>query len=314
MKALFFKILLFVVLLYIPLYLIQYVVDNGLRKYHNGEYSVWNDIYDGKINADLIILGNSRAYVNISPLVLDTALKLSAYDLGVDGGDFNLAYTRFKVYISKNKMPKQVILSISTSDFQKGIGMFNPQQYMPYLKDSILRKGLTGYDNSFNKADFYVPAMKYRTDPSSYATGFKLYFGGTALIDDPRVKGYQARDRKWDTSFEDFKKLKITYKIKNDTALVKQFYDLINICQKNGVKLYFVYSPEYVKVQPYFVNRAEVLGVFKDASQQHKIPFFDYSNDAMSHDTTYFYNSEHLNRFGAETFTKKLAQDIKAVK
>ena len=314
MKALFLKILLFIVLLYVPLYCIQYIVDNGLRKYHNGEYGVWNDIYDGKMNADLLILGNSRAFVNISPLVLDTALHQSAYDLGVDGGDFNLAYTRFKVYLSRNKMPKTVVLSISTSDFQKGVGLFNLAQYMPYLNDTVLCKGLKGYDNSFNKADFYVPAMKYRTDPISYKIGFQLFFGGTVVNDDPRVKGYQARNRKWDDSFEKFKALKIKYTIKVDTNSIKEFHDLINICQQNKVKLYFVFSPEYTKVQPYFTNRSEIIGIYKDAAQQYNVPFFDYSNDPISADTQYFYNSEHLNTHGSEVFTQKLARDIKALK
>ena len=302
------------VLLYIPLYIVQKIVDEGMHKYRKGEYTVWNDIYSGNINADLIILGNSRAFVNISPLVLDTALKQSAYDLGVDGGDFNLAYTRFKVYLSKNKMPKTVILSVSTSDLERGIGIFNNQQFMPYLNDTIIRKGTANYQNSFTLADYYVPAMKYRSDPISYSVGFNLYFGKEVPNDDVRVRGYQARERVWDDSFENFKKLKKTYTIKADTNLVKEFHELIKTCKANNVKLYFVYSPEYVKVQPYFVNRATIFSYYQDAAKQYNIPFLDYSNDPISHDTTYFYNSEHLNKNGAETFTKKLAQDIKALK
>jgi hypothetical protein len=310
MKQLILKIIVFVVLLYIPLYIIEKIVDGGMHKYRNGEYGVWNDIYDGKINADLIIVGNSRAFVNISPMILDSALHQSAYDLGVDGGDFNLAYTRFKVYLAHNKVPKTLVLSISTADFQRNVGMFQPQQYMPYLSDTVLRKGLTGYENSFNKADFYVPAMKYRTDPISYSIGFKLYFGRSLPNNDPRVNGYQARPRKWDDSFAKFKASHRTYTIKVDTNSVKEFYDLISICEKKQIKLYFVFSPEYSNVQPLFLNRDAIFAYYSDAAKQHKISFFDYSNDAMSRDTTYFYNSEHLNQHGAEVFTRKLAHDI----
>jgi hypothetical protein len=311
MKQLILNILLFLILLYVPLYVIQYIVDTGMHKYRNGEYGVWNDIYSSKINADLVILGNSRALVNVSSLVLDTALHQSTYNLGIDGEDFNLVYTRYKVYLSKNKMPKTVILSISTNDFARGKGMFNPEQFMPYLNDTVLRKGLTGYENSFNKADFYIPAMKYRTVPSSYAIGFKLYFGKNVILDDLRIRGYQARERQWDDSFDNFKKLKITYNFKIDTGLIKEFKEFATECKKYNVKLYFVFSPEYINVQPYFLNRNTIFGYYKDAASRYKIPFLDYSNDPMSYDTKYFYNSEHLNKYGSEIFTKKLADDMK---
>lgn len=312
MVKLLLKTILFLVLLYIPLYIIQTVVDKGMTHYRKGEYGVWNDIYNSPINADLVIIGNSRAFVNISPMILDSALKQPAYNLGYDGGDFNLAYTRFKVYLCHNKMPKTVVLSISPPDLERGIGIFNLPQFMPFLKDTVLRKGLAGYANSFNKADFYVPAMKYRTDPSSYVTGIKLYFGKNVVEDELRVRGYEARPRKWDNSFNEFIALHQKFNHKIDTALLKQFKELIKTCADHHTKLYLVYSPEYIKVQPYFVNRAGIMSVYKVASLLYHVPFLDYSNDPMSSDTSYFYNSEHLNKNGSEVFTRKLAKDMAA--
>jgi hypothetical protein len=157
-----------------------------------------------------------------------------------------------------------------------------------------------------------VPAMKYRTDPDSYAIGFKLYFGGNVVINDPRVKGYQARPRKWDDSFAKFKASGKKYTIKVDTNSVKEFNDLITICEKQNIKLYFVFSPEYVNVQPMFLNRDAIFAYYSDAAKLHKIPFLNYSRDTISTDTSYFYNSEHLNQHGSEVFTRKLAHDMQA--
>ena len=38
--------------------------------------------------------------------------------------------------------------------------------------------------------------------------------------------------------------------------------------------------------------------------------YLDYSTDSMCQDTTYFLNSSHLNKKGAEIFSAKLVRDI----
>jgi hypothetical protein len=45
-------------------------------------------------------------------------------------------------------------------------------------------------------------------------------------------------------------------------------------------------------------------------SKKYDVPLLDHSNDAMSYKTIYFYNSEHLNKTGAQLFSKKLAGDL----
>lgn len=313
MKKLIIKILLFVFLLYIPLYFLQNIVDKGLRKYQEEEYSVWNDIFEGNINAELIIIGASRSFVNISPLLLDSTLHQKAYNLGIDGGDFNLAYTRLKVYLRKNKKPKTIIYSISTPDLQRSSEFYNMEQFIPYLNDTILRNGIEGYENSFKKFDYIIPAMKYRSYPKYYSIGVKLYYGASVNIEDghKRINGYQARPRIWDSSFHTFKSSGKKFNIKPEFIFIKQFYELIDLCKKQNIKLYFVFSPEYKNVQPMFVNRDSIFAIYSTAARLNNIPFFNYSNDSISYNTKYFYNSEHLNQFGSEIFTRKLAMDIK---
>ena len=51
-------------------YFADLVISKELKKsnsYTFGEYSIWNDIYDGKINADIVIYGSSRAWVHFDP-------------------------------------------------------------------------------------------------------------------------------------------------------------------------------------------------------------------------------------------------------
>ncbi len=153
--------------------------------------------------------------------------------------------------------------------------------------------------------------MKYRTRPEFFKIGFRLYFNKSVEIDAPRVRGYEGRERKWDNSFSDFVKSKKRFQPKLEDEIKKEFEEVVRICREKAIKLYFVYSPEYTKIQEYFVNRDEVFSYFHHVSGINNIPFLDYSDDPISRDTAYFYNSEHLNRTGAEMFTRKLAADIK---
>ena len=50
--------------------------------------------------------------------------------------------------------------------------------------------------------------------------------------------------------------------------------------------------------------------MFADLAADFDIPYLDYTYYELSYDTTYFYNTMHLNTIGADLFSKKLAQDL----
>ena len=311
-KVLFLKLIIFFLLLFVPLYFLQKYVDNGLLKMRLGEYGVWNDIYESKINADVVIVGSSRATVNISSPILTEKLKLNTYNIGIDGGDFNMEYLRFQVYLQHNKKPKVVILSLHTADLQKNEGIFNQEQFLPFLGDTLVRNATSGYSSSLSYADYYIPAVKYRSDFQSVSDGIKM------VLDKPvsriyyamRTNGYEARDRKWDDSFDKLKRSGKKFDIKFNDELVAKFQEFIKYCKEKNIELIFVYTPEYTGVQPYFVNREMVMNYYGKVAKDNSIPMLDYSQDSISSNTAYFYNSEHLNTSGSVYFTMKLASDL----
>jgi hypothetical protein len=72
-----------------------------------------------------------------------------------------------------------------------------------------------------------------------------------------------------------------------------------------------VYAPEYIEGQIFTKNRDEVLSLYTKYSHKYNIPFYDYSTDAISYQKKYFYNTNHLNKMGAELFTTKLIDTLK---
>ena len=74
----------------------------------------------------------------------------------------------------------------------------------------------------------------------------------------------------------------------------------------------FVYTPEYIKGMDLIQNKKDIIALYTKLSIKYKIPFYDYSNDALSMNQSNFYNSLHLNKSGSEQFTRKLAAKLKA--
>jgi len=76
----------------------------------------------------------------------------------------------------------------------------------------------------------------------------------------------------------------------------------------------FVYTPEYIEGQKFISNRNDVLGIVSRFSTKYDIPFYDFSNDSITFQRQYFYNTMHLNKAGAEKFTNGLIGKLKESK
>jgi tagatose-1,6-bisphosphate aldolase len=79
---------------------------------------------------------------------------------------------------------------------------------------------------------------------------------------------------------------------------------------KEGVKVVFVYTPEYIEGQKFIQGRKELISLYSKYSKQYNIPFYDFSNDVICYKKDFFYNSNHLNKDGAELFTRKFVDTL----
>ena len=48
-------------------------------------YAAWYDLMHGRVQAKVIVNGNSRAWALLSPAILDSVLNTTSYNLGIDG-------------------------------------------------------------------------------------------------------------------------------------------------------------------------------------------------------------------------------------
>lgn len=302
---------------FIPLLILLIPLDYVLSYYlsqsneYPGEIEVWNDIYQSKATCDVAVYGSSRAWAHINPEILKDSLHSEVYNFGMDGHNFWLQYLRHLEFLKHHPQPKTIILSVDVFTLQKRTELYQQSQFLPYmLWNANIRKYTSSYVG-FKKSDYYIPLLRYSGKTTSLKTILKNAF--TKQSEEKyRKRGFLGLDRAWNFDFEKAKAANVTYQIKMDSATLVLFENFIQECRNTKTELIFVYTPEYIEGQKLFVNRSELMSYYKSISEKYAIPFYDYSGDSLCLDKKYFYNASHLNKQGAEIFSRKLASDLKA--
>jgi hypothetical protein len=309
MKNFFLKFILFSCILVAVFYLLDIFISNSIKNSPSlakGEYVVWNDIYKGNINSDMVIYGSSRAWVHINPQMLTNAFHISCYNMGIDGHGFLLQNFRHKELLRFNKRPQIIIHSVDMFTFTKSTGLYNYEQFLPYmLFDKHIENTTKNFDG-FKLADFLIPSLRYYGKKRMMKEVFNPNLSTTG-----RIKGYMGKNKVWNNDFDDAKENLGSYNIKIDTSLVKDFENFLEECKKNNTLVILVYTPEYIDGQKFVRNRDAVIQVYKNLSVIYNIPFYDYSNDSISFQKNFFYNALHLNKEGSTLFTNLLITDFK---
>lgn len=298
-----------IIILLIP---IDYLLSNklkGLNDFAKGENLVWNDIYNSNVNDDIVIYGSSRAWVHIDPLLIESKLGRKAYNLGIDGHNFWLQNLRHQELLKYNQKPDYIIYSVDVFTLAKRKDLYNYDQFLPYMLGNDNIHDFTSSYEGFSYFDYNFPLIRYEGKKNVIRQAFK-----TSILEDnvklARVKGYRGIEKKWNKDFDKAKQKKVNFSVEIDLASVEKFELFLDECEKNSIKVIFVYTPEYIEGQEFVSNRNEIVSLFEELAVKHKILFLNYSDNSISKQKKYFYNALHLNKTGAELFTNKLIKDL----
>jgi hypothetical protein len=269
----------------------------------------WNDIYSGKLHADAVIIGSSRAWAQYDPQILDSILSIDSYNLGIDGSPINRQIFKYNTYRRLNTKPKLIIQNIDYSTINVYSG-YKREQFFPYFFDKIFLEG-ANFEEHFNFSEKHLPIYRYIGYPDLIQMGLgfnmsKIYGSNYVL-----VKGYYGKMLPWDGS-----KLKEQTEIEynQDSTALRIFDQYLAQAKKEDIKIVFVYAPLYVEVTKIVKDLNGLYLMYDSIAKKYDIPILDYTYDPLSYDTAYFYNANHLNRTGAELFSAKLAYAIDSLK
>jgi hypothetical protein len=300
--------LLFCVFLLLSAMGADYLLTTGLRKSQKGEYGIWNDLIEGKVASNIVIYGSSRAWVHVDPKIVEDSMGVSCYNLGIDGHNFRMQYSRHQLLFRQQHRPRLIVLVLDYRTLDKRPDLFNPGQFLHYFDKALVRKVTREY-KGFRTHDYYLPLIRYTGYREVIKHSLYNLFSPTIVKSD-RYRGYKGQDRVWTGEFEKARLLMKHYYQPVDQASIRLFDQFLQQMQRAGIKLLLVYPPEYIEGQQFVSNRKAIFSLYYHFSKKYDVPFIDYSTDSLSFRKELFYNTQHLNKRGAELFTRSLVKKI----
>lgn len=304
MKKFLRQILIFTCVLLVLATVFDVVLTSRAKRLQFSPFAVWNDIYGRKIDADVLIMGSSRAYVQFNPAILDTMLHTNCYNMGMNGRAADSQILRYSVFRHcQNKKPKVIVYEVSHGTMQKSNG-YERFQFLPYLHDPYLWRLYRKQEN-FSLADFLLPSWRFLGQQDFVKK--MLTPSSKSGYETPLYKGFRSYDRKWDGG-ELRKQSSVSYT--KDSTIIRQFRAFLAECRDDSIQVVLVSSPFYIGGTRKMADSTGMHTMFARIAADFDVPYLDYTYDELSYDTTYFYNTMHLNKTGADLFSQKLARDL----
>lgn len=307
------RIVAFFVLVAALAFVLDAVVDGGLRRISTAKFGSMNRVFAGQVNADIIINGSSRALVHYDPRIITQATGLSAYNLGMNGVQIDVQLAVLKAYLSLNRKPRVVVQNLESFTFEttKPGEIYDPAVYAPYLGNDALYESLLRIDPVVWKWR-HIPLYVYAIEDLRFTWGRGLLAWLGVHGRETYFQGFNPRDTMWTGDFEQFRAAVgpkgVTNRIESDG--LKALEELVRLCRDSGIDVILAYSPVYFEMQALETNRAEIFATFEKLSREAHVTFWDFSQLPLARQRELFYNSQHLNARGAELFSQDFARRL----
>lgn len=263
-------------------------------------------LLDGKINADIAIIGSSRALNNYSPAIISKQTGLTCYNFGVSGSSILFHEVIFDLILQQEHKPKLIIYNLDDRGILFAVdGIVHRKDVLfPYVDNAIVNRNIceqlkkrhfaTYLSETYRQNVNFFNAMKYlaygRENPDYKTTNFDD-LGSNLLIQRPGDPIPLFIETEYDVSTMTL-----------DSSYIEAFKQIQLKCKQNNVKLVLSLPPLYAK---------NSIG-FKELIIKHSIEGVELLDfrDKMQ-DSSYFFNPDHMNRKGAVVFSEILAKEIK---
>ena len=261
-----------------------------LRAHAKGGSTANCEYIANQCQADIIILGSSRATHHYVPQIIEDALGLTCYNCGEEGNGVVLAYGRFKMLTNRYK-PKLILYEMTPGyDY----GTLEPNtKYLGYLRQYYKKDGIK---DLFHDFDDELSSLKMLSQ--MYQNTAKLLpnlFDNIAFRDNQ--KGYSPLYGQ----MEDVNNANNNDDNTLDIDCIKLSYveRIIAEAQDLGVPIVFMISPKYGMHNNSIQYQPEI-----DICYGRGIPYYNYLNyEGISNRAIFFQDRGHLNDEGAKNYT-----------
>ena len=249
------------------------------------------------LNEDVLLLGASKCQRHYVSSIISDTLGMSVYNGGIDATNNIYAHYIMLNYVLTKHTPKVVCLEVLSSDYALTSNTFDAVSFFaPYFGLSERADSVFRLAGNYWK---YQISHLYRFNARVVSNIFGLAInrqegeeGGYLPLPKPTHPLGALRHSNTPQFIDS---LKLSY--------VQKF---VNLCKQKDIKLIFMLSPMYMKVD------ADHYGPLKALAKQNDIPFLDYHTNGLYLDhPEYFKDVFHLWDQPARVFSSLFASDLK---
>jgi hypothetical protein len=255
---------------------------------------------------DVVMLGASRMKNTLNPRIFDSITGLNSYNAGASAARIYEQKMILDAYLLQHKAPKYLLMTLDlvTLETDKYIKLYPDYltcidvpavnelldkekihttlyQYLPFL--------VTVEMNDYYKGSI-IRNLKHQKDIHEGDFMYKGYVSNTTDTLGRDTLGREAMGQHSDKSI----------------GLLQQ---LVNTAKQHNIKVVFTYAPEYkdlnIKSVP---NADEMLAIYTQFAAKNGIPFHRHDSLPMCLERRYFANNGHVNKIGADVYSRIYAQ------
>ncbi|GAA4467604.1 hypothetical protein GCM10023093_23770 [Nemorincola caseinilytica] len=302
MKKSFSRIVLFSVVLCCVLYAAEYAIDSYYLKKANSKFTRF---FAHKIDADIMIFGSSVAYHQLDPAMVSDSTGLQTYNMAWDAFFFVQYKALVHEFVSYSKRCKYVIFSCDFDNLGRNKLITRPDLFLALLHNDHVYEALHDIEPEKMWRARYVPGYKLTLLNTSFYRSI-IFPPKTPAVDN----GYSA------VTTDDWEVVSDTlhpFHARFNEEVYASLKSTIDELTAKGIKVIIVMPPVYKEGYDRILN-AEAIRERYAALVRKDVYFIDRTQDTLlSGSRSNFVNYSHLNRRGAEIYSRTLAGQIREI-
>jgi len=303
MKVPYKKIFLFIFILIAILFLMNLWMDKEIYPHFSLQYE---EVFHPKVKADVIIMGASHATHGVHPRALETdGIRVFNFAFNGAGPVFNLNWYK-KVFQPNYPKPSCIIYGVHWVMFDGQFLRRRLEQDSKYFPSKFFFEGFRDLKTLgallLNRFAFIrerrqiVPRLiRKKRDREVYPVS--RYY-----------QGYIPFEARRDLDKKDLANPKI------DADQLHAFEELLDLFERDGVKVIFVGIPDYIPGRDSSTLEKNMRLITEIAAKR-GIPFLNYETEKITeinYTRDYYVDWAHLNGKGSEAFSRMLRNDFEA--
>ena len=304
------KLAIFVVLLFVVDVVMGRFIETVFYLQPSGKYARLTRAIKNT-TADIVIFGSSHAHRHYVPSILEAATGLECYNAGTKGQRmiFNLS---LQEVIFKHHVPKITLLNVDPRFLYKDEKEYEKlADLLPYYRKNHGLLKVLSLRGPFEKYKLLSHLYPYNSTLVHivyfYLEPKKDFSGYRPLIGNLKPQGSVRQVRNIDP--EGNEDIEITSGFKEiDLKCIEALERFIANCTRYGSKLILIVSPNFAGNA---YDNDPSFNKIKEIVSRYNVPFLNYADHPLfSLKRKYFHDFQHMNKTGAEQFSRMVSKQL----